>query len=114
MLYIDGEADLYYWYRAATQLGMRTFYVASRIQNPELLRRVRSKLTKDDEIELVTMNNPHGHGTLLLNFCRLDQSKKEEGLKVSIWPSAERRLRYLDKKLRLGSSPKVSAESWED
>ena len=106
LLYTDGEPYLYFWHRAGNQLGYRTIYTASRIQIGELLKRVRLELATGDEIEVVTMNNPHGHGTLLLDFRRLDQSGRRRRLKVSIWPSDERRLQYFDKILGFESHPK--------
>jgi hypothetical protein len=46
------------------------------------------------------MNNPHGCGTLLVDFRKLDQSKEGKQLKVSIWPSTKERIRLIEKFLK--------------
>ena len=102
LAYIGGEPHLYWWHRSSNQLGTRTIYIASRIQNGDLLRRVRSELATDDKIDIVFMNNPHGHGTLLVDFRRLSQPKEGNQLKVSIWPSTKETIRMIDKLLREG------------
>jgi hypothetical protein len=102
LVYIDREPFLYWWYLSSNQLGTRTIYIASRIQNGDLLRRVRSELTTNDEIDIVFVNNPHGHGTLLVDFRRLNQSKEGKQLKVSIWPSTKETIRMIDKLLSEG------------
>ena len=104
LVYIDGEPHLYWWHLSSNQLGTRTRYIASRIQNGDLLRRVRSELATDDKIDIVFMNNPHGCGTLLVDFRKLDQSKEGKQLKVSIWPSTKERIRLIDKLLKEGKN----------
>ena len=100
LAYIDGEPHLYWWHLSSNQMGTRHIYIASRIQNGDLLRRVRSELATDDKIDIVFMNNPHGHGTLLVDFRKLDQSRDGEKLKVSIWPSTKERIRLIEKFLK--------------
>jgi len=103
LVYIDREPHLYWWHLSSNQqLGTRTRYIASRIQNGDRLRRVRSELATDDKIDIVFMNNPHGHGTLLVDFRKLDQSRDGEKLKVSIWPSTKETIRLIDKLFREG------------
>jgi len=97
LAYIGGEPHLYWWHLSSNQLGTRHIYIASRIQNGNLLRRVRSELATDDKIDIVFMNNPNGHGTLLVDFRRLDQSREGEKLKVSILPSVKETIRLIDK-----------------
>jgi hypothetical protein len=102
LAYIDGEPHLYWWHLSRNLSGTRHrhFYIASRIQNGDLLRRVRSELATDDKIDIVFMNNPHGCGTLLVDFRKLDQSKEGKQLKVSIWPSTKERIRLIKKFLK--------------
>ncbi len=100
LVYIDGEPHLYWWHLSSNQMGTRHIYIASRIQNGDLLRRVRSELATDDKIDIVFMNNPHGCGTLLVDFRKLDQSKEGKQLKVSIWPSTKERIRLIEKFLK--------------
>ena len=102
LLYTDGEPHLYWWHLSRNFSGTRHrhFYIASRIQNGDLLRRVRSELATDDKIDIVFMNNPHGCGTLLVDFRKLDQSKEGKQLKVSIWPSTKERIRLIEKFLK--------------
>ena len=102
LVYIDGKPHLYWWHLSSNQLGTRHIYIASRIQNGDLLRRVRSELATDDKIDIVFMNNPHGHGTLLVDFRRLSQPKEANQLKVSIWPSTKETIRMIDRLLSEG------------
>jgi hypothetical protein len=97
LAYIDREPHLYWWHLSSNQSGTRTRYIASRIQNGDLLRRVRSELATDDKIDIVFMNNPNGHGTLLVDFRKLDQSREGEKLKESILPSVKETIRLIDK-----------------
>jgi hypothetical protein len=99
LVYIDGEPHLYWWHLSSNQMGTRHIYIASRIQNGDLLRRVRSELATDDKIDIVFMNNPHGCGTLLVDFRKLNQSKEGNQLKVSIWPSTKETIRLIGKLL---------------
>ncbi len=99
LAYIGGEPHLYWWHLSRNLSGTRHrhFYIASRIQNGDLLRRVRSELATDDKIDIVFMNNPHGCGSLLVDFRKLDQSREGEKLKVSILPSVKETIRLIDK-----------------
>jgi len=100
LAYIDREPHLYWWHLSSNQSGTRTRYIASRIQNGDLLRRVRSELATDDKIDIVYMNNPHRGGTLLVDFRKLNQSKEGNQLKVSIWPSTKETIRLIEKFLK--------------
>jgi hypothetical protein len=91
LAYIGGEPHLYWWHLSSNQLGTRHIYIASRIQNGDLLRRVRSELATDDKIDIV-----------FVDFRKLDQSREGEKLKVSIWPSTKETIRMIDKLLSKG------------